>query len=81
MFGRNKTPCVPVEIEQRLLKEIHEEAMAHLSVQENRLYTWKDDFEQSKERRTHIALEVSRRLLRGDLKAKIEREGYRQCGN
>lgn len=80
MFGRNrKKPCVPVEVERRLLREVYEEAMAHLNeVEPENHYSW-GLVEDISDIRTHVSLEVSRRLHRGDLTAKIETAGYRLC--
>lgn len=79
MFGRSKNPCAPQEVQKRLLKEIYEEAMQHLNTVEAPIhYSWVL-FRYMKEIRLHVSLEVSRRLHRGDLKAKIETAGYRLC--
>ncbi len=78
---RKKAPCVPSDVEQRLLREVYEEAMAHLNeieADQGKYYTWRI-IEDITELRVHVSLEVSQRLHRGDLKAKIEKSGYRLC--
>ncbi len=78
---RKKAPCVPPEVEKRLLREVYEEAMAHLNeveADQGKHYTWRL-IEDIKELRIHVSLEVSRRLHQGALDAKIKREGYRMC--
>ncbi len=76
-----KLPCVPRDVEERLLREVYEEAMAHLNrveADQGKYYSWRL-IEDIKELRIHVSLEVSRRLHNGDLDAKIKSAGYRLC--
>lgn len=74
---KRKAPCAPEELIRGLLQEVHEEAMSFLR-DAGFSCSW-DRLERNQDVRRTVGLEVSQRLLRGDLDGKVKAAGYRIC--
>lgn len=74
---KRKAPCAPQELIKDLLREVHDEAIAFL--QDRGFNCSWEKVERNQDVRRTVGLEVSQRLLRGDLDGKVKAAGYRIC--
>ena len=74
---KRKNPCAPEDLIRELLREVHEEAMSFLR-SSGFDCSW-HRLERNQDVRSTVGLEVSQRLLRGDLDGKVKAAGYRIC--